>query len=165
MDVGFAAMEASSTGIDTLPDVATPSHSAKSQVLASASRIPTLSPGAARDRRQTLLRYYSALEELQNAVADVSGVWKNFETAKFTCNIAPAANILRLQDMIDETMDAQTLAQTNPQGWQRVKNVMKAVFVATSPFAKVLLLVAKQHSLVHSSLFSLFNSRVASKSI
>lgn len=148
MDIGFASMEMSPA--ETPSDGATESKIAKSQTLSFTSNSnSTLSPGAARDRRQTLLRYQRALEGLQTALADASGVWRDFNTANFSCNVAHADNILQLQSMINETMDAQTLARTNPQGWEKVKQVMKSVFVATSPFAKVFLVVAKQHSLVY----------------
>jgi hypothetical protein len=148
MDIGFASMETSPA--DTPSVGAAASKIADSQTLSSTSnRTSTLSPGAARDRRQTLFRYQVALEELQTALADASGVWRNFNTAKFSCNIAPAESIIELQSTINETMNAHALAQTNPQGWENVKQVMKSVFVATSPFVKVFLVVAKQHSLAY----------------
>ena len=148
MDIGFASLEASSIDNSQPPGLSA-SKIPNAQPSSIASNSLALSSGAARDRRQTLTRYHAALHELETAIAEASGVWKNFNTVKFSCKVAlEADSIMQLQSTINDTMDAQALARHNAQGWQKVKQVMKSVFIATSPFAKVLLIVSKQHSLV-----------------
>jgi|SRR5277367_1332056 hypothetical protein len=123
------------------------------------------SPGAVRDRNTTLLKYQEAVKELEHALKGAGEVWGNFKTTKFSGNASQTDTILELQNRINETLDAQDTARTNPEGWEKAKQVMKTVFIATSPFAKVFLMVAKQHSLVLFSLLKYSDINIATKSL
>jgi len=146
MNLGFASPETFSEdsqltqmGSSTIPIV--------EQSPPASNSTPTR--GVTRDRQQTIQRYQTTLEGLERAITEARGSWRNFNASKFSCkNALEADSVAQLQNAIGETLDAQTLEGKNPQGWNKVKQVMKSVFIATSPFAKVLLIVAKQHSLV-----------------
>lgn len=101
-----------------------------------------------RYREQAQAQYLAALDELDTALKSAGGVWKTFKTPSFSDNISQADIILQLQASVNEHSDAQTIANTNPEGWRKFKHTIKTVFVFTSPFAKVLLTIAKQYSLV-----------------
>src|SRR5208337_212820 len=99
----------------------------------------------------TQRRCENALEELKKAFKDAGGVWEEkSKTAKFSGNISQTDTVRQLQDRINEVLDTQTNTRTNPEGWVKVKQVMKNIFNSTSPFAKVFLAIAKQQSLVYS---------------
>lgn len=126
----------------------TPSATVPQMPSAPAKKIVPPSLGSARDLEKTQRRYDKALKELEKALKDVGGVWENFKTTQFSGNISQTDTVLQLQNRINETLNAQTIAKTNPEGWKKVKQVMKTVFIATSPFAKLLLTISKQGSLV-----------------
>jgi hypothetical protein len=136
-----SALEASSTN----------NESTDSPAKTSPSQKPETRPlGPARYRENTQAQYLAALHELDTALKSAGGVWKPFKTPKLAENTSQADIIGQLQVSINETSDAQTVESTNPEGWKKFKHTMKTVFVFTSPFAKVLLTIAKQNSLVYS---------------
>ena len=107
-------------------------------------------PGPASYRENAQAQYLAALDELDAALKSAGGVWKTFKTPKLADNVSQADIILQLQVSINETSDAQTIENTNPEGWKKFKHTMKTVFVFTSPFVKVLLTIAKQNAVVYS---------------
>ena len=115
---------------------------------------PFQSLGAVRDRNNTLVKYQQALTELGTALKGTGKVPEKLKPTKFSGDTIPqAGTFLELQDQINEMMDAQEIALANPEGWEKVKQVMKTVFIATSPFAKAFLMLAKQHSIVSPFIF------------
>ena len=155
MDISWdlALVEASTVNneSDSSPDESSFDTSSSTLPQSSSPPLKTNLPqssGAIRDRKKTLLKYQEALNELEKALKDAGEVWEKFKITKFSGNVSQTNTILELQDGIIESLDAQETARTNPEGWEKIKQVMKTVFVATSPFAKIFLTVAKTHSLV-----------------
>jgi hypothetical protein len=155
MDISWdlALMEASTANNESDSSPAESNFNAPSSTLPQSSSPPLKAnlsqlPGAIRDRNKTLLKYQQALNELEKALKDAGEVWEKFKITKFSGNVSQTNTTLELQNRIIESLDAQETARTNPEGWEKIKQVMKTVFIATSPFAKIFLTVAKTHSLV-----------------
>jgi hypothetical protein len=150
---GQPALKASPTNIESNDSPAETSHEAPSVTVPKTPSGLNQKPqpqllGPDRYREKAQAQYLAALDELNTALKSANGVWKTFKTPSLADNISQADIILRLEASVNETSDAQITASTNPEGWKKFKHTMKTVFVFTSPFAKILLAITKQYSLV-----------------
>jgi hypothetical protein len=141
----YAVGKSTSSSTD---DPAIPSYTS-SQLTSPGTQTPRRqSLSAEKDRENTQRRYQTSLDDLEKALQGATDVWTDFPTANFSGDISRTNTVHQLQDRIEESLNRQETARANQHGWDKVKHVMKAIFVATSPFAKFLLTIAKQHSLV-----------------
>jgi hypothetical protein len=98
------------------------------------------------DREKTEKRYREAVEELKKSVKLPRKNWEAFDIPDFK-NLADVNNpIPQLQEDIKKTLDAKKEAFKDPSFWSKSKRVTETIFMAITPFAKNVLLVAKEGS-------------------
>jgi len=104
----------------------------------------------ASDRENTENRYREAVKQLKKSVKLPRKNWETFDIPDFK-NLADVNNpIPQLQEDIKKTLDAKKDAFEDPSFWSKSKRVTEKIFTAITPFAKNVLLVAKEGSNVFS---------------
>ena len=117
--------------------------SAQAEVVAEPNPImnPSVTPRQG-DRKRTLMRYITAVEELKAALSLRRPGWETFEFPEFDIIPESDESLALLQAAIEEKLNSsQELGDTNM--WQKGKMLAGRLFVALSPFAKSFLTVAK----------------------
>jgi hypothetical protein len=98
------------------------------------------------DRETTEKRYREAVEQLKKSVKLPRKNWEAFDIPDFK-NLCDVNNpIPQLQEDIKKTLDAKKEAFNDPSFWSKSKRVTETIFTAITPFAKNVLLVAKEGS-------------------
>jgi hypothetical protein len=98
------------------------------------------------DREKTEKRYREAVEQLNKSVKLPRKNWEVFDIPDFK-NLADVNNpIPQLQEDIKKTLDAKKEAFNDPSFWSKSKRLTETIFTAITPFAKNVLLVAKEGS-------------------
>jgi hypothetical protein len=115
-------------------------------VIISTSPPPVVRADHAGDRENTEKRYREAMEQLKKSVKLPRKNWEAFDIPDFK-NLADVNNpIPQLQEDIKKTLDAKQEAFKDPSFWSKSKRVTEKIFTAITPFAKNVLLVAKEGS-------------------
>lgn len=101
-------------------------------------------PSRSGDRDRTEMRYKEAVEQLKRSCTLRTKVWKTFDIPDFQ-NLTDLVNpISELRKEITKTLDARDVFFKDGGFWSKAKQVAERIFIATIPFAKIVLSVAKE---------------------
>jgi len=119
----------------SLQDPATaPSKPSTSSTLPQAAKMLT-------DDDRTTSRYEAATKGLKDVVEDGRRNWEGFVPPVAESVIGHSS---QLQEELDKVLNAWNVSESKNQGlWSNGKRLLKQMYIATSPFAKHFLLVAK----------------------
>jgi len=92
------------------------------------------------DNDRSASRYEAAAKSLKDVVENIPRNWEGFVPPVAGNAIA---NSLQLQEELDKILNAWNVSSENQGLWASGKRLLKQVYIATSPFAKHFLLVAK----------------------
>ena len=87
-----------------------------------------------------MAKYTAAFKRLADVVEDGGKTWKGFTPLDLNCVVESG---VQLQEQLEKLLNAWGASPESQSLWSKGKSMVGQIFIATSPFIKHFLLVAK----------------------